>query len=276
MLLAACGGTSGNTPASGNTSGGGSAPQASTASTAASSSDSSAHDTIVVATGADITDWNEAATYTNSWFPSTLIFSRLAAMDYGPNFEIHPDMATKWETSDDGLSYTFHLADGIKWHDGTPFTSADVKFTYEGVVPNGGASISTMKHIDTIETPDDKTVVIKTKGVYAPFIAQLALYPRTEILPKHLYEGTDWKKNPHNAEPVGTGPFKFEKRVPGEYVLSRETTTTSRESPAFGVSFIRSSRIRMCRSQASRVTKCRLSISRRICRLSRISTPVMA
>lgn len=153
-----------------------------------------------------------------SWFMGTLIFDRLMAMDYGPDFELHPLLAESWEAGPDGKTYTFHLVKNAKWHDGAPFTSADVKFTFEGIVEQKAAALGTMSSIERIETPDDYTVVIHTKGVDGSFLAQLGIYPRTQILPKHIYEGTVWAENPANMKPIGTGPYKFAEYVPGSHV----------------------------------------------------------
>lgn len=173
--------------------------------------------TVVLELRSDILNFNQALRYDVSWFPSTLYFNRLVAMDYGPNFDILPDLAESWEVSDDGRTYTFHLVEA-RWHDGVPFTSHDVKVTFEGIREFRGQAAAVMDSIESIETPDDRTVVITTKEVDASFLAQIAVYPRTPILPAHLYEGTDWNENPYNMNPVGTGPFRLEEHVPGEYI----------------------------------------------------------
>lgn len=168
-----------------------------------------------------------------SWFMGTLIFDRLVAMDYGPDFEIHPLLAESWEASPDGKSYTFHLAKDVEWHDGTPFTAADVKYTFEAIVEQKGAALGTMESIESIETPDDHTIVIRTKDVDGSFLAQLAIYPRTEILPKHIYEGTTWADNPANLNPVGTGPYKLAEHVPGSHVTLERNDDYFRGKPYF-------------------------------------------
>ncbi|MDB4897570.1 MAG: hypothetical protein JWN15_3832 [Firmicutes bacterium] len=172
---------------------------------------------VIIGLPGDIKNFNIAMGFNPSWFPSTMYFSRLVTMDYGPDFAIRPDLATDWQVSDDGLTYTFHLHKNVKWHDGKPFTSDDVKYTFEATVQNKGMALDIFSHVKSIDTPDPDTVVIHLKETFAPFLVQLAMYPRTPILPKHLYEGTDWATNPYNMKPVGTGPYKFEKSVPGQY-----------------------------------------------------------
>ncbi|HBY93954.1 MAG: ABC transporter substrate-binding protein [Ardenticatenaceae bacterium] len=168
-----------------------------------------------------------------SWFMGTLIFDRLVAMDYGPDFKIHPLLAESWEASPDGKTYTFHLAKNVKWHDGVPFTSADVKYTFDGIEEQKGAALATMEGIESIETPDDSTVVIHTKDVDGSFLAQLAIYPRTEILPKHIYEGTNWAENPANLKPIGTGPYKLAEFVPGSHIILERNDDYFRGKPPY-------------------------------------------
>lgn len=174
--------------------------------------------TVVLELRSDILNFNIALRYDVSWFPSTLYFNRLVAMDYGPNYAIVPDLAESWDISEDGKTYTFHLAENVFWHDGVPFTSADVKYTFEGIREFNGQAASVMSSIAEIQTPDPHTVVVTTKEVDASFLPGIAVYPRTPILPAHLYEGTDWNQNPYNMNPVGTGPFKLERHVPGEMI----------------------------------------------------------
>lgn len=178
----------------------------------------SAADTLVLATAGDVRNCNLALQYDNCWFPSTLVFSRLVTMDYGPEFKVHPDLATRWEVSPDGRTYTFHLAHNVKWQDGQPFSSADVKYTYEGIKQFSGEAVVQANEIARIDTPDADTVTFTTTKVDGSFLSELAVYPRTPILPKHLYDGTDWHTNPTNLRPVGTGPFRFEEHVPGQFL----------------------------------------------------------
>ncbi|MBI4278130.1 MAG: hypothetical protein HY660_06705 [Armatimonadetes bacterium] len=177
-----------------------------------------ARDTLILELRSDIRTYNIALRFDVSWFPSTLYFNRLVAMDYGPEFKVRPDLARKWEVSPDGRTYTFHLARNVKWHDGKPFTSADVKYTLEGIRQFRGQAYLLTTSIERIETPDPYTVKITTRKVDSSFLAQMAVYPRTPILPRHLYEGTDWNTNPLNMKPVGTGPFKFERHVQGQTI----------------------------------------------------------
>ncbi len=129
-----------------------------------------------------------------------------------------PDLAESWEVSEDGLSYTFHLASGVTWHDGTPFTSADVKFSFEEVlIPLHPVGRVNFAAIDSIETPDDQTVIFRLAYPYAAFLNLLELR-HAAILPRHIYQGTDIAENPANMAPIGTGPFKLAEWSRGSFV----------------------------------------------------------
>ncbi len=136
------------------------------------------------------------------------IYNGLVQLD--EQFGVTPDLAERWTISPDGRTYTFELAPGVRWHDGRPFTAADVKFTYEQVLLKYHARTRAGLEgvLDGIDTPNPTVVVFRFKG---PFGALLQRSDVTEapILPKHLYEGSDILQNPYNATPVGTGPFKF-------------------------------------------------------------------
>lgn len=136
------------------------------------------------------------------------VFNGLIWLD--PTFTPQPSLAESWSISPDNLVYTFKLRAGVTWHDGAPFTSADVKYTFEEILgkyhPRSQALI---KRIKTIETPDPLTVIIALDTAYAPFLSQMSVF-EAPVLPKHLYDGRgDVLQNPANLAPVGTGPFKF-------------------------------------------------------------------
>ncbi|MEK6712442.1 MAG: ABC transporter substrate-binding protein [Nitrospinota bacterium] len=129
-----------------------------------------------------------------------------------------PDLAKSWEVSPDGLTYTFHLERDVRFHDGKPLTSADVKFTFEQVVAKFHPRARlVMADVQSVETPGPHTVVIKLKRSFGPFLLSMTC-PESGILPKHLWEGTDILKNPQGLKPVGTGPFMFREAVAGSHV----------------------------------------------------------
>ncbi|HWM15630.1 MAG TPA: ABC transporter substrate-binding protein, partial [Microbacterium sp.] len=130
--------------------------------------------------------------------------------------EIFPVLAKSWEASADGTQLTFELEEGVTWHDGEPFTAEDVKFNFEEVMAFQTYGAAIAASIDSVEAPDDHTVVLHLNSQYGPFLEALALQV---ILPKHVYEGTDFTTNPANLEPIGTGPMKFESFSSGSEVV---------------------------------------------------------
>ena len=138
------------------------------------------------------------------------MFNGLVELD--DNANPHPDLAESWDVSDDSTQFTFHLAEGVRWHDGEPMTSADVKFTFENILLNyhsrtkGGLS----SILESIDTPDDTTVVFNFTQPYAALLQRLNS-TEAPILPKHIYEGVDDVQTAAaNLAPVGTGPFMLE------------------------------------------------------------------
>ncbi len=126
------------------------------------------------------------------------------------SYTAQPSLATSWTVSPDGLRYDFTLRQGVRWHDGTPFTSDDVVFTFSEILakshPRASATFRRVGAVATAAAPDKVTVSLKSP--YAPFLQQLSVFD-APILPKHVYAGTDIAANPANQAPIGTGPFKF-------------------------------------------------------------------
>jgi peptide/nickel transport system substrate-binding protein len=136
------------------------------------------------------------------------------------DFEMIGDLAESWSFSDDGLVWTFELKEGVKFHDGQPLTSADVKYTYEAIKHPDyqGIRATDFEPIETVETPDDQTVVLHLSEPFAPLLSKLSV----GILPKHVFETTsieDMKQNSANMEPIGTGPYKFIEWQKGQHII---------------------------------------------------------
>src|SRR5262249_13132883 len=139
---------------------------------------------------------------------SELLYNGLVGRD--ERGEPVPELAESWQVEQGGMAYRFRLRDGVKWHDGAPFGSGDVKFTFEEVLLKFHARTraSMGAALAGIEAPDDRTVIFRFKQPYAPLLYQLDV-TEAPIIPRHIYQGTDPQTNPANAVPVGTGPFKF-------------------------------------------------------------------
>ncbi|KAA3509330.1 ABC transporter substrate-binding protein [Agrobacterium vitis] len=129
-----------------------------------------------------------------------------------------PHLAESWDISADGKTYTFHLRPDIKWHDGQPFTSADVAFSLLTLKETHPRRRVTFASLEKIDTPDPLTVVAHFKTP-VPFLLPALTGIASPIIPKRLYEGTDIRANPYNAKPIGTGPYVFKEWERGSHIL---------------------------------------------------------
>jgi peptide/nickel transport system substrate-binding protein len=189
---------------------------------------------IVVAIPYDAESFNEVwRNYTGAggYFAANNIYSRLVVLDVFERGDIHPDLADRWETPDNGGTWIFHLNRDARWHDGVPVTAHDVVYTYSEVLKHGYHGLSWLQDIDQATALDDHTVECRLKSPNAAFLAQLGAFVFSHILPKHLYEGTDWATNPYNLNPVGSGPFRFGEWVKGERIELVANKEYWREGP---------------------------------------------
>jgi len=171
--------------------------------------------------------------YTNMWFVSVLYPVYMCqAWWYDENNDPVPNLVAEIPStenggiSEDGRTITLKLRDDIVWSDGTPITSADFKFTYDMELADGNAVASRSPYdlIESLDTPDDRTVVATFSDPYAPWLSSLfAGSAGISIIPAHILqpvfdsEGTidtaDWNKAPT----VGCGPFVFEEWQSGSF-----------------------------------------------------------
>ena len=139
-------------------------------------------------------------------------------LDYDKDLKGVPSLAESWTVSDDGLTVTFNLRKGVKWHDGESFTSADVQFSVMEVLkkvhPRGPNSF---KEVTEVQTPDDYTAIFKLANPAPYMMRSLGAY-ESPMVPKHLLEGQDVKSASIANSPVGTGPFKFVEWKKGQYI----------------------------------------------------------
>ncbi len=175
---------------------------------------------------------------------------------------IGPELARSWQFSEDGRAVHLALQEDARWHDGTPFTSADVEFTIMRVMRRFGSS-RMMKSLVDVDTPDPHTAVVRFSEPVAESMA-LAIFATSQssILPKHIYAGTDLYKNPANNAPIGTGPFRFVEWDRGSHVeLVRNEDYWDRGKPYLDRLIIRYIRDPGARAAAMEAGEVQLAVS---------------
>lgn len=173
-------------------------------------------------------------------------FNRLTSRDYATDLfamltqgrlvrvnrateEVEPWLAESWETSPDGLTYTLRLREGLRWSDGTPFTSDDVLFTFEAMYdPRNASVLNSSMRVDgrplAVTAPDAHTVVVTYP---APFGPGIRLLDNLTIAPRHLLGeaaaagtlGQAWTAATPAGELAGMGPFMLSRYEPGQRLV---------------------------------------------------------
>ncbi len=143
-----------------------------------------------------------------------LIFTGLTK--HNEKSEVVPDLAESWDYDEKANTYTFSLKKGVKWHDGKEFTAEDVKFTIEAIKDpkNNSELITDYEEVTNVEIVDNYTVKLYLDKPCVPILDYLSV----GVLPKHILEGKDLSNDTFNQNPIGTGPYKFEKWENGQYV----------------------------------------------------------
>ncbi|MDO5291569.1 MAG: ABC transporter substrate-binding protein [bacterium] len=146
---------------------------------------------------------------------NSLIFSGLTAHD-GEN-KVIPGLAKSWKFDKETCTYTFHMVDNAKWHDGTPVTAEDVKFTIEAIMDpkNESENAPNYEDIKEIKVIDEHTVAFT---LTAPNVAFLD-YMTMAVLPKHLLEGKNMQEDEFFRNPVGCGPYKVQSWDSGQSII---------------------------------------------------------
>jgi len=143
------------------------------------------------------------------------LYSTLVQIDPYHYPKIIGDAASEWKIAPDGLTYTFKIRQGIRFHDGSPLTAADVKATYDKIIwpPQGVRSIrkNTYTAVQSVDTPNDSTVVFRLKFPSASLLVNLAS-PWNVLFPKKYL---DKDPNYFKSNVMGSGPFKFKSHTRG-------------------------------------------------------------
>ena len=136
---------------------------------------------------------------------------------YDKNMNTVGDLAESWDISANGLIITFRLRKGVLWHDGRPFTAADVLYTYQVTIDpkTPTAYAGDFLKVKKAEVLDDYTFRVTYDQPFAPALISWG----SSILPKHLLAGIDITKSPLTRHPIGTGPYKFKEWVAGQKIV---------------------------------------------------------
>ncbi|HYM68377.1 MAG TPA: ABC transporter substrate-binding protein [bacterium] len=169
--------------------------------------------TVTVPATASPTSWDLTKSDWITWGAVNYLYDRLLDADEKEN--LRPMLATTWSVSKDGLTYTLKLRRDVKFHDGTPFNAAAVKFNFERHLTNKNSRyFPDFEAIDHVETPDDATVRVVLKTVNADMPYNFAGWGAIQLSPTTTQRlGSDYA-----SHPVGTGPFKFQAYVPDSHI----------------------------------------------------------
>ena len=161
----------------------------------------------------------------NSQGPTLIAASKIyqGLLQYSPTLEPMPLLAKAWSISTDRRTYTFTLQDGVVWHDGTPMTADDVLFSimkfHMELSPRSRAVFNRIK---AATSPDPRTVMLTLDAPFEPFLLMFDV-TTAAIMPKHIYDApgataAEYRNNPANQTPIGTGPFKFAEWQRGNFI----------------------------------------------------------
>lgn len=136
---------------------------------------------------------------------NALIFNGL--VKYDKDIKLVGELAERFEIADNGRTITFYLRKNVRWHDGKPFTAADVLFTYQKLIdPNTNTPFSiNYKQVTKAEALDPFTFRVYYEAPFAPALESWGM----GIIPKHIYESGDINTHHANKNPIGTGPYKL-------------------------------------------------------------------
>jgi peptide/nickel transport system substrate-binding protein len=164
----------------------------------------------IVVTPHDALEFNDVyrnTTGSAGYLACNNIFNRVVLNEWN-EINAYPDLATHWECLDGARRWRFHLNQAARWHDGVPVTAHDVAYTHTHAKEMGYTGGRFMRDVERIVEVDKHTVDYHLSKPNSGFLVLLGNFIFTHILPAHLFEGTDWATNPHNLNPVGSGPVR--------------------------------------------------------------------
>lgn len=148
----------------------------------------------------------------HSYYQSVILPVNSPLIFVDMNGDMKPALAKSWENKDDGKTWIIHLEEKAKWHDGQPVTSRDLKFSSEFNRKRDSRVDEFMnEYLDSIETPDEHTLVYKLKKPFSPFLSWLHPAGLSTIIPEHIWKDVSPDKAKESDNMVGNGPFIFER-----------------------------------------------------------------
>jgi peptide/nickel transport system substrate-binding protein len=148
-----------------------------------------------------------------------LVYSGLVKI--GAGREIIPDLAESWDIADGGRTYVFHLREGVKWHDGAPFTSSDVAYTFHTIQSNEYTGVLKTNFLGiTVEEGDERTIKFTLAAPSSSFLFDMSV----GIIPQHIFAeipASEFTTVYNTADIIGTGPYQYD-------AASTATTVTLR------------------------------------------------
>ena len=190
--------------------------------------DAPAAGTLVAAIGTepDQLDPNSTTSY-GSFQVLENVFDTLVQPD--ENLEMQPALAESWEVSEDQLTWTFDLRDGVTWHDGAEFTADDVVYTYNRIIDEDLSSSWRFSNVAEVTAQDDDTVVITVSSPSPNLLANIGGFKGVAIVQQENVESGEIGTNP-----IGTGPFAFESYSTGSSITLSANADYWDGAPAVG------------------------------------------
>ena len=184
---------------------------------AAPNAEAEAKNTATYAMYGDVKDWDPSIAFSLEVMMLVNVYEPLLWYNPpGSDTQFTPALATEWSVSDDGLAWTFKLREGVTFHDGEPFNAAAAKAALDRTISMKKGAWYIWASVDSIEAPDDTTLVIKTKGPQPIDLIASSQYGAYIFSPKAAEQGTDWF-NEGNA--AGTGPYQVRQWVKGQQIV---------------------------------------------------------